>query len=246
MRKRDERRMIPLPEGLESHLAKYALAASAAGAVLLATSYPMQASSIVYEPLNEALSAPGVLSFSLGDTLFQFFASISNGVAFLNGGPFLISPYEFAPLPAGVEIGPNATVRYMGGIMTIFDNPYVDNPYAFRGTGSYGRAGGIFESCRFPCSGFLGLEFASHGKAHFGWADIDITQILAMSRTGKLTVFPEVTLLSIAWNRQPNASIISGQLSNNGVPEPSALSLLALGAAGLPFWRRKKARSAGD
>ena len=72
-------------------------------------------------------------------------------------------------------------------------------------------------------TGFIGLTFQLDGATHYGWASISILKDF------------EVQLNTFAYETQPNTPI-----STTGTPEPSSLFLIALGAAGIAVFRRKR------
>jgi hypothetical protein len=74
-------------------------------------------------------------------------------------------------------------------------------------------------------SGFLGVTFIlAGGQTRFGWIGVNVTNSV------------EATITSWAFENN------GGAIAAGAVPEPSsvALSLLAAGAAGLGYWRRRK------
>ncbi len=73
--------------------------------------------------------------------------------------------------------------------------------------------------------GFLGLRFEITGVAHYGWADITVDRDNM-----------QVTLHRFGYNDVGGEDIHAGP----PVPEPSSALLLAMGAAGLAAYRRKK------
>ncbi len=81
---------------------------------------------------------------------------------------------------------------------------------------------------------FIGLKFtANDAQVHYGWLQVNTNADAS-----------EVTLLGFGYNQTPGASILAGEGTEYvpvAVPEPiSSAALLALGAAGLVAYRRRK------
>jgi len=102
---------------------------------------------------------------------------------------------------------------------------------------------------------FLGLKFQINGETHFGWVRMTVKLLLSRPM--------QVLLSGYAYETQPSTPIVAGQtqdqdgaspaeprveeapgadafLDNAPVPKPASLGVLALGASGLPLWRREK------
>ncbi len=78
-------------------------------------------------------------------------------------------------------------------------------------------------------SGYLGFEyFDNAGLAHFGWAKMSVS-VTSSRITGNLRGY--------AYDTVAGETIFAGQTTT---PEPGTLGLLALGAAGLALWRKRK------
>lgn len=110
-----------------------------------------------------------------------------------------------------------------------------------------------------PGIGYIGFKFNGGSGIEYGWARVNMTGDIANEGPGSggsgvlsgLTpkhVGPKTintpgngfTLLDYAW-ADVGTSITAGQTQ---VPEPSSLGLLAVGAAGLLLWRKRRAKNA--
>lgn len=238
------RKARTLQDDLEHRLSAYLVVAATAGVALLASPEVAQANTIVYQQVNQtylhqaSISVSGA-TFSFTDfpasTSRTFFHIINAGA---NGGLFFNNPY--LPLPRGFAIGRGGYYPYQGPVPSgymgeIFGPLSQKSQFGFRGRffsfSGYGRSGE-----------FIGLMFDFHGQTHFGWVELKIP-IEIMNTSAGPEAIPVFDIISFAYNRVPNARILAGQTSNNSIPEPSTLALLALGAAGLPIWRKKAAKS---
>jgi hypothetical protein len=93
-------------------------------------------------------------------------------------------------------------------------------------------------------NGYLGLKFTVKGKIHYGWARLTV-QVLGRA-------FIKATLTGYAYETIPNKAIIAGRTNGSNdnsvdpvvlaapTPQPASLGMLALGAHGVPLWRRKE------
>jgi hypothetical protein len=79
-----------------------------------------------------------------------------------------------------------------------------------------------------PSAGFLGVRFDIGGNTHFGFVEIEV-DTSANSNGGAIN---SPTVLSYGYETTPDAPV--------GVPEPSSLGLLALGASGIAALRRRR------
>ncbi|MDA7937030.1 PEP-CTERM sorting domain-containing protein, partial [bacterium] len=106
-----------------------------------------------------------------------------------------------------------------GILEAVANNAQIDNSKVFTDIGVV--PGGF--------TGYVGFKFTVAGGNHFGWMDL--------SRGGKT-----VTLAQYAYQDTAGAAIAAGDsgASSGAVPEPSSLAILALGAAGVCGFRRRR------
>lgn len=83
-------------------------------------------------------------------------------------------------------------------------------------------------------NGYLGLRFQIEGQDHFGWARLSVNDV----DPGDPSTFSDLTVSvhDFGYESEPNTPILAG------VPEPSSLGLLALGAAGVLAMRLLRSR----
>jgi hypothetical protein len=221
-----------LPEGVNKRLTAYALAAGAAGVGLLALAEPAQADIIVSNtPISIGQNSTKFLTINGNDVL-----KFSN-----NGGcspPFGLSSCRqrvyarAAGSGAGALQGSDSRGLVKGakiGPGGLFQSAVL--------LASCRNAGSSFKFCfrtefGWNKSGYLGFKFLSNGRTQFGWAHV------ALPRTGPPTSFFAPSISKWAYDTVPGQTIEAGQTS--AIPEPSTLSLLALGAAGLAVLRKRK------
>lgn len=218
-----------------SRLSRYALAA---GAVVAAGSASRLAGQIVYFDNTHSFSGStawdidgdGNMDFTLSHT--SFFTSSGfhiRNVQFANygTGPYpgahhnfngLAAPghYGVTPLTAGGLIGANL---YFGP--ALLQHRFVTNQGAVTTPMAAGTQ-------------YIAFRFLTAGTVlHYGWAEITVTP----------DVGDVLTVNAWAYNSVANATILAGQTT--AIPEPAnavaGLGLLALGAAGVACYKRRKA-----
>jgi hypothetical protein len=141
-----------------------------------------------------------------------------------------------AALPKNARVGPKGHFRKdpTTGLAMAFSN----------------MEGTYFGPWRTVKQAYLGLKFVVKGKTHFGWARLK----------GNFNSFPyTATLTGYAYETIPNYPIITGKTTGTDdvgkydpgsgafltnpipdTPQPASLGMLALGAQGVPLWRRKE------
>jgi hypothetical protein len=246
-----------LPESVQRRLNGYALAASAAGVGLLALSSPSEAE-IVYTPAH--VSGFSYYLLDLNHDGIPDFTLLATGSCDMNRCLYVLSVYSApppnavaatksqwaAPLWPGAEIGPKRRHWESCGLgiqigMEAESFSYPSHQGFF---GPWANGGKGFKGH------YLGLKFLINGQFHYGWA--------RLTTTGGL---PRLAVLTgYAYETIPGKSIIAGQkkealvesdeedsgagasLANPlpDTPHPASLGMLALGAQGVPLWRRKE------
>jgi hypothetical protein len=250
--------VVSLSKSIDSRLKLYGIAAAAASVGLLALAEPAQSEVVITNkniPIpacNLALSpcsvsldlnSDGVNDFkiSLLSTLsaYGYFA----GTEFLrvtphNGGGVMGTaggnrgPYASALL-RGAKIG--ASDHFLNGKDTIEDTYF--NYHTQGSKRLYGKWGGNHPNR------FLGVKFNISGKTHYGWIRITVNSSITVPFTLMSATITEYGYETIA-NKSLGAGLASTNSADDQAPamtEPprrASLGMLALGADGLPLWRR--------
>jgi hypothetical protein len=182
--------------------------------------------------LNAGLFGPSYLKFPIGGAKFELagvifpssFGNVAFGGGSGNAGVMVNSTLGVRNLASGAKISSQG--HFKGGLHTV----------------KYAGAFGQYGSFAAGVPGFAGIEFntansSSPAKIHFGWVKLEFGGI----------PFPNsIEVISWAYNTVAGQAIAAGQTSAAEppptTPEPgtAALSLLAMGAAGVLAWRRKK------
>jgi hypothetical protein len=236
-----------LSESIHQHLNMYAIAAGAAGVGVLALAQPAEAK-IVYTPANVRISddaygidlnQDGVSDVVISQGCFHTFYGLlkcrlfadlaqGNGIEEEGGGGYA------AALKAGANIGQTKQFNFSSHVLM-----------------ASGRPLGHWWHTQ---ARYLGVEFQISGKTHFGWA-----RFRDSSDKG-------ATLTGYAYETIPGKSIIAGRTKGRAdeygeedfgpgaslsspipdKPQPASLGMLALGAHGVPLWRRKESALEGD
>lgn len=198
-----------------------------AGAAVLAAPVVARANSITYDPnVDVIVNQPGTIAFNLsGPSAADIVLSATTGtvnndlnneitVATSNGAE-VASFYGPEDLSYGTSIDSSTGKFTTSGLLASYDTI----------TGSNSAAPWSWAP---DTSGYLGFYFDGTSGPQTGWADIS---------TGAEDASFEV--LSYAYQDQPNMAIDAGQIAET--PEPPALLLLATGALGLLWLRRRRA-----
>ncbi|HXM21957.1 MAG TPA: hypothetical protein VN948_11920 [Terriglobales bacterium] len=249
---------VSLPGSFHQRLSAYALAVSAAG-VGIASMQPAQAK-IIYKPTHHTLTngtlpipIDGTHDFTLSDKFYIITGSWSTQLLDINvaARAFVVgSKGSAAALKRGAVIGP--TDKFQTG-KVLMAGGFCETQI------SSSRVFGPFAN---TTQRYLGLKFKLNGKLHYGWARF--ASVIASACNGGPAV--SATLTGYAYETIPGKSIKAGQTKGpddstlnpdsstpedpgpdasltNPIPDepqPASLGLLALGAQGVPLWRRKE------
>lgn len=243
-------------ESLERRLASYGAMAIAAA---LGGTNAAEASIISFTAGDPTTSTGTPVTFNLMtgavgtsttgmDFAFRFFVSGSTSTAaFLSGltsGRSVMIETCYCPFPvnlgAGALIGPSGAFggggilasRYRYSYQTPTSSTSTSSSYSYRR-----RIAGLYTYGNFApgASGFVGLRFVIGPNSYYGWANITVNEDLT------------TTLHSFAYEACADQSIEAGASQGGAVcgdvsdvPEPHSAALLALGAAGIAAYRRKR------
>ena len=239
-----------VPKSLQRQLNSYLLVAGAAGTALWTMPCTLEAE-VVFTPTHVTLTNgqlpldlnnDGVVDFVLADesqggscclytrklgVVGEFVGSNQNGVE----GIFL----NAVPLGKGEVVGPK----------DLFLAANLRMASAFNDSNSFFYVSGLFANTK---DRFLGFRFLLQGKMHYGWARF---RVVSVGLNGSKPVI-KATLTGYAYETIPNHPLVTGdegnpshsELTPSLVPEidkqqsNAGLGVLALGASGLPIWRR--------
>jgi hypothetical protein len=257
-----------LPDSVKQHLDLYALAAGAAGVSILELAEPTEAK-IVYTPAHVVigtnqhydldLNHDGITDFTIIDSSKISYShrcrlAKERLSALPNQGNGIQS--HAAALSKGSTIGPTGSFPNGSALMV---QHYFGEKFNFlRGCFPFNSSHGDWIGVT---NRYLGLKFIKHGKTRYGWARLSVAVpggIYGGSITATLTGYAYETIAgkSIKAGQtkeaaedptnedfNPGASV---KLSIPDTPQPASLGMLALGARGVPLWRRKESAFEGN
>ncbi|HXM23225.1 MAG TPA: hypothetical protein VN948_18350 [Terriglobales bacterium] len=258
------RKTANLSESVHQQLNMYALAAGAAGVGMLALAQPSEAK-IVYRHTNVVVGLNGLSIYGLdlnhdgiSDVIIR--ADRTRFDCQTHGG-FELSLWEIPTSNNGVEGQPPTPLRAGA--------PIGGRQHFYSGKGSLATSNFFYagRSCQHGgnwwsvTDRYLGVKFKIHRKTHYGWARLTFDR-------GR-----NATLTGYAYETIANKSIKAGQTKGRAddstlnpdsanpddfgpgatvtnpipdTPQPASLGVLALGAQGVPLWRRKESALEGS
>jgi hypothetical protein len=215
----------------------YALAATAAGVATLALAIPAEGAPVCKNP-NAVLAYTSTFGLSLGDQpiaalnvaqSFHTFSTLtSTGVnrgfftPNLPGAAVAVSSRGLvADLASGARIGPGGQFGKgaMYGLIFTFIPDY--------GATSRHHLGNL----RFGQTNYLGFKFLILGESHYGWVRVEST-----IKRGTRTPSIQTNIMAYGYESDPNTAIPAGSCT---ATSGTTIGALALGAPGIPLWRRK-------
>jgi hypothetical protein len=241
-------------------LGLYSLAACAAGVSMLALGQPAAGEVVVThktipipvgsssapEPVKISMANNGINNFSFtlsggaepGRTLLVGASSQQDGV--IGGGTW--DAYAFA-LGRGAEIGPSPKSGFFDPykILVEFSATAGGSKYCIGYWGADLRDRPL--GCGTPRNKYLGVRFTMDGELHYGWVRLTVTaspQLDGPPLSAQITAY--------AYETEANTTIYAGLTKEASAElEPAmsvpnhrgpSLGMLALGAEGVPLWRR--------
>jgi len=237
--KRSSRKPAKISDSLQRQLNSYALAASAAGAGMLALAQPAEAK-VVYTPSHHVILRGSHFALDLNhDGITDFYINHRSGCT--TDGFCATALYAVGAPPSGGN--------YVEGLRKVFNFAYalkrqqwIDSTKPFMGFAMYYRFRA--QNTSGACSGswadvknrYLGLRFLIKGETHFGWARLNVACNLHSIRIGLLTGYAYETI--------PNKPIIAGKTNGKDAitVQPVSLGHLAQGASAIPAWRTKESK----
>jgi hypothetical protein len=233
-----------LSESARHRLHMYAIAAGAAGVGVLALAQPVEAK-IVYTPANVNIGLNGVELDLNNDGITDVLLLKKEHKALCYFLAPRVSFFEYPAAGNGIE-GAQTPLDYGAriGRGRRFSGQALLASSVFVGAHSCHHNGGWWN----VKDRYLGVKFKVNGTIHYGWARLSFDR----GRAARLTGYAYETI--------PGKSIIAGKThgptdeaveENFGpsasltnpipdAPQPASLGMLALGAPGVPLWRREE------
>ena len=217
------RKAARISDSLHRQLSMYALAAGAAGVGGLVSA--QAEAKVVYTPADvKIVQNAGLIKFDLNHDGIQDFG-LSN--RYRTSSSKWFTTLRVKPLKSANEISGKARTGLGSFAYALAKGDKIGPQAEFHPDYPLGgtMAASDIDGYRFGywrnATAYLGLKFVIHGKVHFGWARVKVTQL----RPGY-----NATLTGYAYETIPNKPIVTGATKESAEPAES-LGELAAGAA---------------
>lgn len=247
----------PTSKRLNRQITLYSLAASAAGVSVLALAQPAQSEVVI---TKKTLPIPpstfvGISFTNDGINDFSFFLSatfssvstmldgynlsmrsLKNGKGVVGTHPSQSVHPNVSALMRGAKIGPSA--NFVSSVIGDF-GVTVERSFTPHGGGTkqfVGKWGGN------PKNRYVGVRFLINGETHYGWVRLTVTTQPKKFISATITAYAYETVankpIAAGTAQTPTAELqVPENIQNQAGP---SLGMLALGADGLPRWRREE------
>ncbi|MFZ0319658.1 MAG: hypothetical protein WAL56_11075 [Candidatus Sulfotelmatobacter sp.] len=247
---RRNRKSQKLSVVMQRDLARYALAAGAAGVSILALA-PSAGAEVIYTPVNQIINAHQGYAIDLNhDGIVDFRIQNLFHVISADGYPY-IKTFALEARPGSrVQVGRNGRTEAallsgenIGPIQPAAEGAVMEWQVGESGLGSYYSGSWLNVANRY-----LGLVFNIDGETHFGWARLTVHWNHGWAISADITGY--------AYETVPNKPIIAGDTGSardedadsqaasemfpvrRAQPAPATLGALALGMRGLGLGQR--------
>ncbi len=260
------KKMISGPEAssknLDRQMKLYAAAALAAGVGMMALVQPAEGEVVVTKktipiPVSQyggtqylvpvSLNNNGINDFSFSLYSFAYHSAFRELRIFpLEGGAVVAKVETKGETPLALELGRGAKIG-PSAVFSSDNNTEIEGSHADFGY----RSGKSYYSKTFAGNwgnnaknSYLGVKFLINGETHYGWIRLTVTTAPKAAMSATITAYAYETVANKVIKAGTATSAASTAESKSEVrsskPGEASLGMLALGAEGLPIWRREE------